>query len=133
MLGMETGAADCGPDSATATRTAPSGVQALLSFVSWLFPPFIHICYHLWSWAGSTLLEQILLAWVARCLHWTLMVLSTAGQVLRIDDWQSMCKRHQNIRKLSNNKTTNIKYIICKLISTVMSMSLEHYCSVVTL
>ena len=41
MLGMETGAADCGPDSATATRTAPSGVQALLSFVSRLFPPFI--------------------------------------------------------------------------------------------
>ena len=36
MLGMETGAADCGPDSATATRTAPSGVQALFSFDPWL-------------------------------------------------------------------------------------------------
>ena len=36
MLGMETGDADCGPDSATATRTAPSGVQALCSFDPWL-------------------------------------------------------------------------------------------------
>ena len=78
--------------------------------ICFLALPSLYICYHLWSWAGSTLLEQILLAWVARCLHWTLMVLSTAGQVLRINDWQSMCKRRRNVRKLSNNTTTNILY-----------------------